>query len=263
MKTNIKFETKKPNKSDSPSPWKIPGHSTYQDMILKPEYQSRKFNFPIGKTWFRVLPSIENSRGWMVGVHSLEHGDGRHTHIKTIKPGEKSVFDMAYSWFKENKPELLYNKANPEGFRLLTKPLSVCWILVQDEHDKLHAKLLLTSGYGGERGGIPGLGHQLLTCAESLDDEVDTASDPLDPETGVQFAVEKLKAAGAQYPSYRLSVGRQPAPINQYLERLSEEELAAIRPLEEVIRVMDESEEWELLAKVIGPDYRDEIRATI
>jgi hypothetical protein len=261
MKT-IEFETRKnTNTSGILSPWIVPGQSSYQDMILKPEYESRKAIFPIGKTWFRVVPGLRESRGWLVGVHSLDLGQsGRFAHARSIKAGAQSVFDTAYSWFRNNEPEQLFSKENKKGFRLLPKPMSLCWILMKN-NDKLEAKIMVSSGYNGERGGVPGLGHSILDMVESVDENVDSPQKPIDPDEGVQFCLEKLKARGAQFPVYRLSMGRQPAPIQQFLDELDSAELSAIQPLEEVIRTMSEEEEWELLAKVVGNDYRNKIQA--
>lgn len=262
MKTTIEFETKPRHSADLTSPWKPPGHHPYDDMILLPEYQSRKINFPLGKTWFRVLPALKDSRGWMLGVNALDCGiHGRFAHPKTLKSGAQCTFDRAYTWLRANHPELLYSKENKGGYRLLSKPLSLCWILVQ-ENDNLQARIMITSGYNGERGGVAGLGHTMLTKVESVDENVDAPEKPIDPETGVQFCVEKIQPRGVQYPSYRLSMGRQPAPISDYISKLSDEDLSAIRPLEQVIRSLSEEDEWQLLGKVIGMELRDKIRSS-
>jgi hypothetical protein len=42
---------------------------------------------------------------------------------------------------------------------------------------------------------------------------------------------------------------------------MSQTEIEAICPLEQTIRLLDADHEWELLAKVIGEELRDEIRA--
>jgi hypothetical protein len=69
---------------------------------------------------------------WMMGVQALTYKGGRHKHPKTLGP-RKSVFDQAYSWFMANRPELLFSKANRDGFRFLTDPVSVFWALVEED----------------------------------------------------------------------------------------------------------------------------------
>ena len=133
----------------------------YEDRILKPEYNARRFRFESGLNWFRVVPALKASKhGWTLPIHVLEFEGGRFAHPKTLHKGARSVFDHAYAWARENHPESLYCKANKDGARLLTDPMSVVWVIVEEE-GKSVARLLLASGYDGSRGGTPGLGYQI------------------------------------------------------------------------------------------------------
>jgi len=177
------------------SPWSAPTKSTYQDLVLKPEFAAKRYKFPIGTTWFRIVPALRDShKGWMLGIHALNYAGGRHAHPKTIVPGAKSVCDHAYGWCKDNCKETLYSKANKEGFKLLADPLCLFWMLVE-ENGKTTARLLLESGYDGSRGGTPGLGHQIWKLTQERDEDGNRLGNPADPVIGVQISVEKASSA--------------------------------------------------------------------
>lgn len=249
----------------SESPWATPTKSSYKDLILKPEFAAKRYKFPIGTTWFRIVPALRNSgKGWMLGIHALNYAGGRHAHPKTITPGAKSVFDYAYAWCKENSKESLYSKSNKdEGFRLLADPLCLFRMIVEED-GKTTARLLLESGYDGSRGGTPGLGHQIWKLTQERDEDGNRLGNPADPEAGVQISVEKKQAPGARYPSYSLRMGRVPAPINKMIAKMDPEEVAALTPLEEVVYQPTEEEEWKLLENVISdPEVIRKIRSSM
>lgn len=239
--------------------WAGSKKSSYKDLLLKPEYLQRKQKFPAGSTCFRLVPALAGSGNWMMGIHVLSHANGRHCHPRTINPGCKSVYDLAYGWLKEHQPGSLYSKANRDGYRLLADPHCLCWILVEEE-GKPKARLVLASGYDGSRGGVSGLGHQLHSLiTDSLNDGEDSV-DPLAPEEGRLVGIDKTLPAGARYPTYRLRLGRHPAPIEDLFARMDPEETAALRPLEEVIHVPSEEEEWKLLETIVDPETVARIR---
>lgn len=261
MKRTIEFEKSvSPHPSTKASPWLSPVKtaSLYEDLILKAEYETRKFQFPVGPTWFRLVPPLRGSNGFMLPLHALDHPGGRHA--KSIT-GVKSVFSLGYDWLKKHHPELLYCKANPAGFRLLSSPVAAYWILVEQDGEML-ARILLANAYDGSRNGTEGgLGHRLLSLVEERDEELGLVSDPVDPDHGVQVGIEKTMALGVTYPNFRLQLGRQPAPINRFFDRMAQSELDALCPLEETVRSVEPDHEWELLGKVVGVDLRDRIRA--
>lgn len=230
----------------------------YDDLTLLPEFQSRKFTFPSGQTCIRILPQLAGADGWMHGIHVLNHPNGQHVHPKSLKPKGKSVFDTAYSWLRANKPDALYCKTFPDGYRLLPSSMAICWVLVEIEGE-MQAKLFVGSAYdGGTAGGNCGVAHQLFKVASELGQTC--GHDAAHAEHGVQIIVEKTTAHGSKYPTYKMTRGSVEAPISRYLDRMDESELEAIRPLHEVIRRVELEEEWELVAKVIGEELRDEIR---
>ncbi len=73
--------------------------------------------------------------------------------------------------------------------------------------------------------------------------------------------MEKTQPKGAQYPSYSLRVGRQGAPADEAIAKMDEEEVAALVPLEDTIRVLSPEEEWQCLSKVMAPNTVEQIRA--
>jgi hypothetical protein len=261
--TTIEFNQTSADLPTCASPWASSGKGTYQDKILKPEFVAHRYKFPVGTTWFRVVPALKNSnKDWMLGIHALDYSGGRHAHPKTLIPGTKSVFDHAYGWCKENRRESLYSKANKEGFRLLADPICLFWMLTEID-GKPVARLVLESGYDGSRGGTPGLGHQIWRLSQERDEEGNRIGNPADPEIGTQICVEKKQVPGTRYSSYSLKMGRVPVPISEMLGKMDTDKTAVLTSLEEVIHIPSEEEEWKLLENVIDPETIREIRQSI
>lgn len=265
----IEFNETNTELTASQSPWATPAKSSYKDLILKPEFAARRFKFPIGKTWFRIVPALPGSvMGWMLGIHALNYTGGRHVHPKSLKPGAlgtpgaKSVFDSAYGWCKDHAKESLYSKSNKEGYRLLADPICLFWMLTEVD-GKPVARLLLESGYDGSRGGNPGLGHQIWKLSQEKDEEGNRIGNPADPMIGTQICVEKMQVPGSRYSNYTAKMGRVPVIINEMLAKMDPEEVAALTPLEEVIHVPSEEEEWKLLENVIDAKTVGEIRQSM
>jgi hypothetical protein len=230
----------------------------YNDLVLNPDYQSRKFTFPKGQTCIRILPGIKGSPYWMQDIHVLTHPNGQHLHPKSLTPKARSVFDIAYGWLRTHKPETLYNKTNPEGFRLLPTAMGISWVLVEIDGE-MKPMLFFGSSYaGGPDGSNCGVAHQLYRVASAI--KQPGGHDAADAEDGVQIIVEKSTPQRGKYTVYKMSRGSVAVPISRYLERLSETENNAICPLRQVLRTIEADEEWELLANVVGVELRDEIR---
>lgn len=245
------------------SPWESPKRGAFEDMILKPEYLSRVLKFPVGRTWFRIVPNLKSSSyGWMLGVFALKHEGSLIVHPKTLRKDRKSPFDLAYNWLKTNRPDALYSKANKEGLKLLSDPFCVFWALVE-ESGKTVARLFIGSGYDGSRGGAPGLGNQLLRLTQERDENQQLVANPVDAADGVLISVEKTQPPGARYPGYSVRVGNQPAPMSDFIPKMDDEEFAALCPLEQVIRELTIEEEWQCVAKIVGANLAAEIRASI
>lgn len=259
MRTNIEFNPPSAIAKSNVSPW-LPPVKRFQDLVLKPEFAGRKFTFQEPATWFRVVPAHpESERSWLLGVNVLQYSGGRHCHANSIIRGGRSVFDIAYTWLKANRPDTLFSKNNKEGFRLLADPYYLSFILVE-ANGKPTARLLLAKGYDGSRGGTPGIGHQILQLPDEVDEDGNLLGDPSDPEQGVQICVEKSQSAGSRYPSYRLRRGRVAAPYQDMRAMMEPAELAALAPLEQVLHIPSEEEEWQLLENVIDAETVRKIR---
>ena len=243
-------------------PWEVIKNSTYQDLLIKPTYLARKARFQPGKTWIRLLPPLAGSRSWILGINSLNYEGGRHPHAKTLNSGagNSSVFDLAYAWCLRKKPNSLYSKTNKDGYKLLSDPVFMFWVLLE-ENGKTVARLVIGSGYDGSRGGASGLGHQFLKLAQERDENGNLASNPAHPDSGVQICVEKTQSKDSRFPSYALRVGRVAAPISEFLEKMEPTEIAALASLKDIVNLPTPDEEWKLLEKVIDPETVAEIRA--
>ena len=263
MKANIEFNETSADRATCPSPWTVPAKSSYQDLILKPEFASRRYKFPTGTTWFRVVPALRDSgKGWMLGVHALQYPGGRHVHPRTITPGAKCVFDHAYGWLNEKRRTTCFPNRTRKDIRLLADPVCLFWMLVEED-GKTVARLLLASGYDGSRGGVPGLGHQIWKLTPRARRGWQSLGNPADPKTGAQICVEKRQNPGARYPSYTLRMGRVPAPIDDMIAKMEPQEVAALTPLEQVVHLPGEEEEWKLLEQVIDAKTVEMIRDSV
>lgn len=264
MKTIVEFSTPEDiSKIRESTPWTSTGKASYNDSLLRPEYAPKKLRFPAGKTMIRIVPSIRPSvYDWMIGVQALNYPGGRHTHPRTLGAG-KSVFDHAFAWFKANKPEALFSRANLDGYRLLADPISVFWVIVEED-SKFVARLFVGSGYDGSRGGAQGLGCQIYQMIKDLSGEANPLADPVDPEEGVMICVDKMKPAGVKYASYSLRLGNTPTPMSKLISQMTDAEVSVLCPLEGTIRILSEDEEWARLKNVgLNSDTIAAIRASV
>ncbi len=230
----------------------------YDDLTLLPEYQSRKFTFPSGQTCIRILPQLAGSTGWMHGIQVLTHPGGQHVYPNSLSPKSKSVFETCYGWLRTHKPDLLFNRFNRGGYRLLPSKMAICWLLVEVNRE-MQAHLFVGSAYdGGTAEGNCGVAHQLFKVATELSQP--GGHDAIHAEHGVQIIVVKSTPHGEKYPTYKMTRSHMAAPIDRYLQQMQDAERAVLRPLNEVLRRVDVEEEWDLVAKVIGQELRDEIR---
>lgn len=264
----ISFEMHKPKMATASTgkngnPWEPRKLSSYKDLTLQPECLSRKMRFQEGDNWVRVVPPLSGSKfEWMMAIHALDFEGGRFAHPKTLRAGAKCVYDEAYEWAKHNCPSGLYTKANKSGVRLLSDPLSLCWIIAEESSQPV-ARLLVASGYDGSRGGTPGLGWRIWKAIIDHDTSKSPVPDAVHPDTGVRICINKAKVKGNPRPIYTVGVGRQPSPILPLLNAMSPEERALLTPLENVVRILTDEQEWECLAKVMAPDTVNQIKAEI
>jgi hypothetical protein len=262
MTTAIEFASPKAATTNKQAtPWSNATKGNYKDMLLNPEYADRRLRFSNGENWLRILPAFKTSAfGWMLGLHTLEFSGGRYAHPKSLRPGTRSVFDHAYAWLIERRPEMLYSKQNCEGARLLSDPVCIFWALLQEE-GTWTARLFVGSGYDGSRGGPRGLGYQIWHASRDRDEDGNLAADFVHPENGTLICIERAKSKDAKYPRYTLRPGRQPAPVDALIATLDSEELRALCPLEQAVRELTVDEEWTCLERVIDSDTVALIRA--
>jgi hypothetical protein len=236
---------------------------SFNDSLLRPEYSGRKLRFQPGRTMIRILPAIRPTvHDWMIEVQALNYRGGRHTHPSTLAAG-KSVFDDAYAWLRANNPSALFAKSNRDGYRLLTDPVNICWTIVEEGGAPV-ARLLVATGYDGSRGGVPGLGYQIQRLINECAEGAHPAASPLDPGSGVMVSVDKIQPTGARYASYTVRRGSSPAPISTLISRMAEDEVAALCPLEQTIRILNEDEEWARLEYVgLDSDTIAAIRSSV
>lgn len=252
MKTNIEF---KPAAATEIDPWKkaATADTTYSDELLKPEFADRQLRLKEGPNWMRIVPAMAGSSAdWMMGLHVLATPIGKFCHPRTHESAARSVWDAVYGHLRKTEPEKLYSRDNRDGLRLLPNPMTLCWVItgVGDKGTTPALQLLMLSGYSGERGGSPGLGHQILQMASDRDENGELAHDILGAD-GVQVCIEKVVSKDSKYPRYQLKAGRQPVPIGELIASLPESEAAALQPLEDVVRRMSADEQWERLERLM------------
>lgn len=251
----IKPIEQQPPSSTIVDPWKKAAVKSYSDEILTAQFENRLLRLSEGPNWMRIVPAkVSGSSDWLLAMHVLETPTGKFTHPRTLDATKYSVWDNVYTYLRKTVPEKLLSKSNREGLRLLPKPLALCWVITRSSpaHDSpLVARLLSLSGYSGERGGSPGLGYQILQMASDCDENGDLAHDILGDEDGVQICIEKLISKESKFPRYILRAGRKPSRISELLAQLPEDEIAALQPLEQVVRIMTEEEQWERLERLM------------
>ncbi len=259
----IEFKTT----SACPEPWKLSAAKKYADELLAPDLASRQLRLREGPNWMRIVPALQGSpSSWMHGIHALSTPTGRWCHPRTSTSGARSVWDEVYSHLHQTAPDKLFSRANRDGLRLLPDPHSLCWVVVREEAEDdspLALRLLILSGYSGNRGGSPGLGQQLLAMAGERDENGDLMHRIAGAEDGVQVNIEKIVSKESKFARYLIRAGRTPAPISGYLDRLPPEEVEILRPLDQVIRRMSEEEQWERLTRLMPQAEVDSLRHEI
>ena len=229
-------------------PWRKAAAKTYMDELLRPEFADRQLRLAEGPNWMRIVPaSASKSETLMLGLHVLATATGKFAHPRTFLPAARGVWDSVYSKLRKDSPGKLYSRKNRDGLRLLCNPMSLCFVITRNgtaDDSPLVVRLLMLSGYSGDRGGAQGLGYQLLSLAQERDENGDLAHNIVGAEDGVQVCIEKIVSKESKFPRYVLRAGRQPSPISDVLARLPENEVAILQPLEDVVRRMTEEEQW-------------------
>ena len=84
----------------------------------------------------------------------------------------------------------------------------------------------------------------------------------VDPGKGFQICIEKIQNTGSRYPGYTLSIDKTSTPADDLIEIMDPDEVEAIIPLDSVVNIPSEEEEWKLLENVVDADTIGEIRSS-
>lgn len=211
----------------------------------------------------RIIPNKDGKHEWMLPLHVIKHESFVFVHPRTFGNTARCVFDDAYGWFKEHRPQDLYSKNNrTAGFRLLSDRMMACFVALQED-DKIVTRIFLHNGYNGERGGAAGLGYRILQIILDEDENGQPMNEIVNAERGVQIGIEKSKPVGAQFPRYDLHVGRLACPLDKMLARMDADELRALCPIKDAVRELTREEQWPLLTKVVGEEVTEHIRKSL
>lgn len=254
MKKIIEFHSCKPGELDLISALQPSSHVPYQDLILKPEYSGLKYTLPKGSSTFRILPPIGGGY-WKANIDAYDHDHGRHADPSFADPAATSVFTVARNWLKKHQPESLYSQSSPQGHKLWASKLVTFWMLLDGpEPPELH--LLIASAFAGGARSVapPGLGYQIMQL-------VSRNKSMMDPLQGYQVKVTRSYGAGSKYPKTEISIHESTVSTNEFMGELSAEDLNRLCSIRDTVRQIDDEQEWALLARAIGQDLADEIRA--
>ena len=241
--------------------------TSFRDELLRPEFCSRQLRLKTGPNWLRILPALDgSSAGWMFDIHALAGPRCKFAHPSTLQPGATSVWDDVYAHLQQTNPSRLYSRVHRDGLKLLAHPLTICWVLARtdDTDDSPYlCRLLILSRYKGEKGGDPGLGHQILGLADDRDENGELQHPIAGANPGVRICIEKIVTKESRYPRYFLRAGRVEAPIQHYLDRLAPGEADALCPVEHTIRSLTDDEQWERLAHQLPKAEIEALRAKL
>jgi hypothetical protein len=106
------------------------------------------------------------------------------------------------------------------------------------------------------------LGHQLWKASIKTDANKAVIANAIDPKSGFKFCFEKAQSPGAKYPTYSLRSSRVAAPLNELFSKMDKSEIEALCPLEDVVQILSEEEQWKCLSAYLAKDTVAEIRAS-
>jgi hypothetical protein len=270
MKKTIEFVN---NVGKSPDPISKSREITFRDIVIKEKYKNRKAKFGTGITWLRFLPAIKPSQyDWMMPVEIYKDIKGvTFASPKSLDSNTPCCFDTARMWLQRNNKAVLKSKdRNPNGLHLYPMRHGISWVIEESAPEGERLKLFLGSLYDGSRGGTTGLAYNIRHEADTRDNEPGSPTlgelvhgDITDPKAGRLIKVERNVADKSEYASYKIGVGKNPAPVEALIDSLTDEERELVVPLEKVIYVPTEEEQHDLLRRYIGdelyfqifPDY--------
>lgn len=240
----------------------------FRDITLIPALREKALRWTPGPNWIRILPPIQGSSyQWMMRTEIIQAPDGQgerlptFCHPKSFDRSARSPFDEAYDWFRKNSKGELYNRdKNPNGLKLNTKSQGVAWVIHTGAEPGEKLGLFCASLYDGSWGGSAGLAYKVWQEANQVDTEPNSETfeqkvydDITFHEAGNLVLIEKHKPeSGDRFASYTVRIGKSAAPVEKYLETLTDEEHNLITPLEEVFYRPDETEQHQILRDYIG-----------
>jgi len=255
-----------PNASAAPQ-----SETKFRDDTYSKPYQGLQVKFQQKLTWLRALPAIKGSKyGWIMKFKRFHDNENRFpSFVDPSTFGQASVFERARQWFLQNDKAALYsvkpsayndNTPNPNGFRFYSQDRGLMWVINAEEEEGKRLRLLNASLYDGERGGTQGLGSQIWSKANEVDNEPGSPTagqsihgDITSPTEGRLIGIEKSSAAGAdQFVSYAVKIGKATTELD--MAPLTEEEVAKVCPLEEALHIPSEEEQKEYLKAYIGEE---------
>lgn len=271
MSKNIEF-TSNSNKSPLQTNTETEPKSRYEDFTYEEGYRDLQLKFNQKITWLRVLPAIKGStHGYVLTFNVFKAPEGQ-VHPTFVDPGQfgvPSVWDYARNWFMKNAKDALMKKdINPHGIKLRSTPRGLAWVIKSDAPEGESLRLLNVSMYDGKFGGSTGLGHDIIKNAEVRDNEPGSPTigelihgDITAPDSGRLICIEKSmpEAGDTKYASYSCRIGKSEAPIQEYMDRLTDEELNKIVPLEKVLKIPTEEEQKKYLLAYIGESWYTKI----
>lgn len=203
------------------------------------------------EAWIRILPPLEKSRQkkWYWEVLTYK---GRTGHIASPILERKPLADTLFETAKKKFPDLLYNKNNPKGIKLLPNRYGIAWV-VHYNNSVPELKILFASSYNGSRGGNPGLIAKINNEAQRRNNEPGSSNfgellygEITSLKEGRKILIEKSGAMGA----YSIAFGTQ-GELN-FDEVKGKEK---IEPIENLIRIPTVEEEREFWMEELGETY--------
>lgn len=241
----------------------------FRDLVFKEEYKGRKCRFGQGLTWLRFLPAVKPSvYDWMMPVEIHRDINGvTLASPRSLDSNVQTPFDIARMWlYKNNKGALSSRDKNPNGLRLYSQRYGIAWAIEEAALEGQRLKLFYASLYDGVRGGTTGLGYNVRREADARDNEPGSPTvgqlihgDVTDPASGRLVKVERAPTEKNEYASYKAGVGKNPSPVEHFLNLLTDEEMEMITPLENTVYIPSEQEMLDILKRYIGDEFYEQI----
>lgn len=253
----------------APEPVSKTRELAFRDLVFKEEYKGRKCRFGQGLTWLRFLPAVKPSvYDWMMPVEIHRDINGvTFVSPRSLDSNVQTPFDIARMWlYKNNKGALSSRDKNPNGLRLYSQRYGIAWAIEEAAPEGQRLKLFYASLYDGVRGGTTGLGYNVRREADARDNEPGSPTvgqlihgDITEPTTGRLVKIERAPTEKNEYASYKAGIGKNPAPVEHFLNLLTDEEMEMITPLENTIYVPSEQEMLDILKRYIGDEFYEQI----